>query len=164
MKKLQEFDEKDLGNNPFSASLVIPVTEVIQSKEFKNNGEGVVIKDTYYSERQQKVTLYYCYDCGNNVFGLSDKAQRLLWFIVYTLKPSKDFFQFNQEYYMKSNNVKSLTTINGAIKELIRYDFIVNSHIKTVYWINVNRLFPGARLEKYGDKKVIKTSWDKTKL
>lgn len=162
MKKQQEFDESQLKNNPFAQTLQIPVTEIIRSDMLNVNADGTTYNGVMYSEKMPKVEIYYCPDCGSNVAGLSDKAQRLFLHILYTLKHKKDYIRINAAYYMNRNNVKSYTTFSNAVKELIRYEFIVATHFKGIYWLNPLRFFPGSRLSKYPQKKLIKQTWDKT--
>lgn len=163
MKKLPEVDESQLENNPFCQELSIPVTEIVKGVEWIENEQGVLINKVLYAEKTARVELYIHTDSGNNVAGLSDKAQRLYLHVLYTLKPKKDWVQINSEYYMKRNNVKSFTTYSNAIKELVRYQFLCKTHMKDVYWLNPHRFFPGSRLIKYPDKKRIIQKWDQKK-
>lgn len=156
-KKLEEFDESKLLNNPFTYSLVIPTTKVVSDK-FRyippeaQNEEGAFIQDTFHIEQTQSVRMYYCPGCKTFVYNLSDKAQRLYLYILYNLERKKDYIQINREDYMKKNNVKSNTTYLAALEELIRYSFIGNTMYKTVYWTNPFLFSSSDRISKYPDR------------
>jgi len=162
MKKLPKINEEELLNNPFRQELVIPVTEIVRDIEYTKTEDGVIINKVLYAEKTQKVELYIHPDSGNNVAGLSDKAQRLFLHILYTMKSKQDWIYMNTEHYMKRNEIKSMTTVSNAITELCRYQFILKSHIKGVYWINPHRFFPGSRLRKYESNKKVVQKWDQT--
>jgi len=165
MNKLEVYDEKNLIKNPFEYSLQIPVTSMYSSNSLtKNMEDGVVVHKEILLEQTQSVKIYYCSDCKQYVANLSDKAQRLYLHILYTLKPNKDYIQINSEYYMKSNNIKSINTFKEALKELIRYNFIAPTEYKTVFWINPYLYFAGNRLTKYPNNIVKTKTWDKTNL
>jgi len=110
--------------------------------------------------------LYYTDGVRKRIAGLSDKAQRLLWDIVFSLDRGKDYFQFNTEYYMLSQKIKSRTTVVNAMSELKRYCFVANTPQSCVYWINPSVFFSGSRLNFYkktqDSKKVLNiTKWEK---
>jgi len=156
-KKLEQYDESKLVNNPFTYSLTIPAT-LMTSDTFKllppelQGEEGVFVKSTFYVEQTQSVRMYYCTGCKSMVYNLSDKAQRLYIYILYNLERKKDFVQINRDDYMTKNNVKSNTTYLAAVEELIRYGFIGNTMYKTVYWTNPFLFSSSDRLAKYPDK------------
>lgn len=156
-KRLEEYDESKLVNNPFTYSLLIPTTKVLSDK-FKFlpdevlQGEGVFIKDTFHIERTQSVRMYYCTGCKAMIYNLSDKAQRLYIYLLYNLERKKDYVQINKDDYMKKNNVKSNTTYLAAVEELIRYGFIGNTMYKTVYWTNPFLFSSSHRLSMYPDR------------
>lgn len=163
MNKLPKYNESELGGNPFAQKLQIPVTPVVSSKDLVADDEGVIVNKTFYIEKTAKVELYIHECARDNIAKLSDKAQRLFLHILYTLNRSKDHYQFNKEHYMKQNNIKSHTTVSNAIQELVRYEYICKSCKQTVYWINPYRFFPGSRLLKYPNRKVIvDKEWDRT--
>lgn len=160
VKKLPKFEESKLGGNPFAQKLVIPVTAILSDKDFVKDEEGVIVNKTMYSEKTQKVEIYIHENANSNIAGLSDKAQRLFLFILYSVQRKKDYIQLNTEWYMRLNKIKSYTTYSNAVKELIRYEYITQSCERTVYWINPYRFFPGSRLMKYPDNKEVVQEWD----
>ena len=156
-KKLEDFDESKLINNPFTYSLLIPATKML-SDAFKllpaemEGEEGTLIRDTFLIERTQSVRMYYCPGCKLMVYNLSDKAQRLYLYLLYNLERKRDYVQINKEDYMKKNNVKSNTTYLGAVEELTRYGFIGNTMYKTVYWTNPFLFSSSDRIAMYPDR------------
>lgn len=161
MKKLPKVDPSTLTHNPFTQELVIPVTEIISKVEYENV-EGVLVNKVLYVEKTKKVSLYIHENSGSNIAGLSDKAQRLFLHILYTVDKGIDWYQFNKEHYMMRNKIKSETTVSNAITELCRYQYICKSHLRTVFWINPHRFFPGNRVLKYPDKIKVVQKWDQT--
>lgn len=154
MTKLEQIDESHLKVNPFSYTFKVPVNEIIKSDEFEKVedeefSEGLILNKTYYAERMQSTKIYYCVDCKEGIYNLSDKAQRMYLYILYNLKRGKDWIQINREYYMSKNNVKSINTFNGALKELVSEGFIATTAYKSVFWINPNLFFSGNRLAKF---------------
>lgn len=161
-KPLEEFDETKLVNNPFSYSLVVPVTKMYDDKLYEyhppesEGEEGVYINASFYMEQMQHTKLYYCPGCIAMVYNLSDKAQRLFLYILYHLRRKKDYMQINKDDYMRKNNIKSNTTYLAAVEELITYGFIGNTMYKTVYWINPILFSSGDRMAKYPERIVEK--------
>lgn len=156
-KKLEQYDETRLVNNPFTYSLVIPTTKVLSDK-FKHlpaeviGEQGTFVLDTFHIEKTQSVRMYYCTGCKSFVYNLSDKAQRLYLYILYNLDRKRDYIQINRDDYMTKNNVKSNTTYLAAIDELVRYSFIGNTMYKTVYWTNPFLFSSSDRISKYPDR------------
>lgn len=164
MKPLPKIDIAKIGTNPFLVQLVIPVTKIVSSDDLVENEEGAVVNKVLYQEQTQKIEIYYHECAGDNIANLSDKAQRLLLHILYTLKRNQDYYQLNKEHYMKRNKIRSMTTVSNAVNELIRYQYLVRSAQVGVYWINPYRFYPGSRISKYPNNIQIKgNTWDQTK-
>lgn len=154
MKELEKIDEKLLNVNPFSFSLKIAVTEVLKSGEFEKVeseelSEGVFLNKSYYIERLQSTKIYYCPECKDRIYGLSDKAQRMYLYILYNINRGKDWIQINKENYKTRNKIKSDTTVNEALKELMTEGFISATIYKSAFWINPTLFYSGNRLKKY---------------
>lgn len=160
MNKAPVVDEEQLGKNPYTYQLAIPVTEIVKDVEFLETAAGVLINKVLYAEKTKKVEIYIHENSRDNVAGLSDKGQRLYLHILYTMKRNKDWVYINKEFYMVKNKVKSQTTYNSAVKELHRYEFIQPTPVKGVYWINPHRFFPGNRVTKYPSNINIVGKWD----
>jgi len=159
--KQEEFKEENLKNNPFSFSLIIPVTKIISNVDYTMDVEdGVLHNKSFYIEKMKKTTIYHCDSCKANTLNLSDKALRLFTWILLSLEPGKDYIRINKELYMKKTDTKSINTFKEAVKELIRYAYITNTEYKTIYYINPNIFFSGNRLNKYPDRIVPKNNWE----
>jgi len=157
--------KKDLGLNPFLETFTIPVTQAESETDFILV-DDIMLPSKYLMETMQRTELYYTDGVRKRIAGLSDKAQRLLWDIVFSLDRGKDYFQFNTEYYMLSQKIKSRTTVVNAMSELKRYCFVANTPQSCVYWINPSVFFSGSRLNFYkktqDSKKVLNiTKWEK---
>lgn len=164
MNEVEQIDESRLIKNPFWFTLQIPVTKVVSDIEWEEDiEEGLVLNKEFYIERTPSVKLYYCKDCKEIVYGLSDKAQRLYLFILLHLIPNKDWIRINPEKYMSVNRIKSLTTYRGAVKELVRYGFLASTEYRTVFWINPNLYFSGNRIKKYEDRLNVINTWEPRK-
>ncbi len=61
---------------------------------------------------------------------------------------------------MSRAGIKSENTYKAGIDELVRYGFVVNTVLKSVYWINPAVFFCGNRLNKYPTKKDVKSTWE----
>jgi len=157
-KKLEEYDETKLVNNPFSYSLSIPVVKMMDDKKFEfhppeiEGEDGTWLRASFYAEQMQSTKLYYCPGCKLLIYSLSDKAQRLFLYILYHLQRKRDYMQLNKQDYMAKNNVKSNTTYLAAVDELITAGFIANTQYKTVYWVNPILFSSGDRIAKYPDR------------
>lgn len=163
MKKTPELNIEKIGTNPFLNTLIIPVTEIISNIDLVETTEGVVTNKVLYMEKTQKVEIYYHECAGDNIAKLSDKAQRMLLHILYTLDRNRDYYWLNKQHYMGRNEIKSPTTVSNAVNELIRYQYLLKTVCVGWFWINPYRFFPGSRLAKYPDKKVIPDkTWDQT--
>ncbi len=161
MNKLEQFDEKVLITNPFTYTLSLAVTEVISNINYKKDPEdGLIVNASFYQEKVSSTRIYHCEDCKAFVYNLSDKAQRLYLFILYNIKTGKDYIQINDESYMAKNSIKSINTFRGARDELIRYNFILPTVYKSVFWINPNMFFNGNRLKKYPKNIEVKQTWE----
>lgn len=160
MNKLEEFDESRLIKNPFEFTLKIPVTQIYSDTDLTLDEEGFYINKKIYLERTPSVKLYYCEDCKDMIYNLTVKGKTLFLYILYNLKKNKDYIQINQEHYMKKNSINSINTYKESIKELQRYNFIVATEYKTVFWTNPNLFFSGNRLTKYPNNIEVKHIWD----
>ncbi len=161
-KKLEEFDELKLTNNPFTNSLLIPVTKTYSPNQYTFHPEpdaeklGIYLPTGFYMDKVQSSRVYYSAGAKEIVYGLSDKAQRLYLYILYNMQKGKPYIQINKDNYMTKNNVKSRITYAGALKELIRYGFIAGTMYRTVYWVNPMMFTSSNRLRMYPNNLDIK--------
>ncbi len=154
-KPLEQFDESKLVNNPYTNSLLIPCTRTYSPDQCSfhpdpdNPDVGTWLPTGFYMDKVQSSRLYYSAGMKDVVYGLSDRAQRLYLYILYNLPKGKPFVQINKDNYMTRNNIKSRITYESALKELVRYGFIVKTIYRTVYWINPMMFTSGNRLKIY---------------
>lgn len=160
MNKLPLFDETKLLKNPFSYSLKIEVTRCIDTGKFAADKEGIMHPVSTLIERQSATKIFHVAGIAEMVGNLSDTAMRLYMYIIHSLDAGKDFIRINPEHYQKKNRVKDGRTYKSATKELIRYNFIVNTEFDNVYWINPNLFFCGNRILKYPESIEIKSEWN----
>lgn len=156
MKKLEPIDPSKMVQNPFSVPLRIEVTKITDSKKYIPDTDGIMHPVEYLIERQTCAKLYYHAGAKDEVNNLSVSAKSMLFYVLYSLEPNKDYIRINQEYYMSKNEV-SINTFKNAIKELCRYCFLYRSEdYKDVFWINPSRFFCGSRIDKYPENVIIK--------
>lgn len=163
MNKTEKFNEKELGINPFTVALRIPVTKVISNVEFVQDiSDGIFHNKAFFLEKVKKTSIYHCESCRDNTIGLTDKALRLYMWILMSIEPNKDYIQINQEYYMKKSGTKSINTFKAAITELSRYLYIsAVPGFKSIYWINPMFYYSGNRLNKYPSNIEETGQWEK---
>lgn len=138
-----------LGVNPFIQSLEIIVSAVPLKDVYEKAEDGIILRKEIALESIPYVKLYQTVDRREIVMNLSDKAQRLLLWIMFNLKPSKDYIYINTKRYMTKNNIKAPNTFINAKKELIRYGLISTTVIQQYYWINPDFFFNGSRINKF---------------
>src|ERR1035437_801229 len=87
-RPLEKFDESKLINNPFTNNLKIPVTKTIAPNQYTftvdiNDPEkvGTYTKAGFFIDKVQSSRVYYSANAKDNVYKLSDKAQRLYLYI-----------------------------------------------------------------------------------
>lgn len=161
MTKPEVCDPERLLNNPFQYSLEIPVTVIISNTEYvKDPADGIIINKKIFLERTPVVKIYTSKETEQFVYNLSDRAQRLYLHILYNLNAAVDYIQINRRTYMDEQKIKSVNTYKAAEKELIRYNFILHTEYKTVFWINPNLFFAGSRIQKYPNNLKIIQKWE----
>lgn len=153
-KPLEKFNPDMLVNNPFTNSLLIPVTKTYSPDQYTfhpsdDSDVGTYLPSGFYLDKVQSTRIYYSTGAKEIIYNLSDRAQRLYIYVLYNLPKGKDYVQINKDNYMKKNNVKSRITYGHALKELIRYGFIVRTMYKTVYWTNPVLFSSSNRLKMY---------------
>ena len=157
MSKSQEIEQLDLGVNPFLSSFKFPVKRVYLPDEFIENESGVKMPSFYDIEIIVNTKLYKTAGVMDLVSGLTDKAQRLLFYVIFHLEQGKDYFRFNQGNYMAKNSIKSPNTVRNAISELVKKSIIARvEDNKEYFFINPAILFSGNRGKAFPSHKVIK--------
>lgn len=163
MKKLIVVDESRMKVNPFTASLKIPVSKIVDGKQWRSDLDGVMHPVEYLWEREQSTKIYYSKDCRKLVYNLSPAGKSLYLFVLYNLETNQDHIVLNKDNYMKKNDIKSINTYKKAVSELWDNGFITPSsaYPKDVFWINPNLFFNGNRISKYPDNLEIKNDLTK---
>ena len=141
---MQKIDSENIGVNPFVESLRIKAVHVVTIN--KMTGDTVV---DYLIDEDISVKMFRCANAHQTIANLSNKAQRLLFYIIYSIHTNCDYILLNKSYYKKINKIKSNTTITTAIGELVRTGIIAKSCIRDVYFINPRFLFNGNRIKNY---------------
>lgn len=154
-----EFEEKDLGKNPFKINLVIPITTFVKENQFKVNGEGYKLPVEAELERTRYMRVIVSSERRLRIAALASCSRDLLFWILYTIERNKDYLWINKNRYMQEYNV-SLNTYKKALKELIKENFLIITVVKDVYWLNPNYFFPGNRVAKYPENVEVMYSYD----
>lgn len=145
--KKPKFDIKQLGVNPCSFPLIIPVNEIEFKGQYKKEGDMFVnvtkeVEATPYSK------IYITAERRKLVASLSASAKELYLWLMYEVNVSEDALWINRDRFMEENKT-SLNTYKKSVEELVRYAFIAYTVIKDVYWINPDFFFRGDRITKY---------------
>jgi hypothetical protein len=144
-----KFEESDLGTNIFISYLQIPVSHFPAKNEYVKDDEGILVNKEVDVEYTPYTKVYQKSNLRLIIAGLTDKSKSLYLWITYELDSNKDYLWINVPRYMEENKLSSLTTYYNAIKELQRWNIMVNTTVKGVYWINPEYFFRGNRIEKY---------------
>lgn len=139
-------DREDIGINPFLVPLKIKAVNV----QMIGKPDGEVL-NTFLIEKEESAKLFRCANAHQFMAGLSDRAQRLLFYILYTVRPNEDYFKMNRKYYMRINGIKSDNTVIAAIKELLHNAVIIKSVQKDYFFINPALFFVGNRIKQLPD-------------
>jgi len=158
--KQTKVDESKLKRNPFSESLKIPVTRVVEPNKFVDK-DGVLQPIEYYIEREESVKIYYADGSKKLIQGLSPAGKVLYLFILYHLENGKDWFVLNRPLFLSQTNTGSVNTLKKALIELQEETIISPTTQKDVYWINPKLFFCGNRAMKYKDNVEIKSTYKK---
>ncbi len=149
-----KFEPKDLGTNPFRASLEIKVRSYKTGKYTKDE-EGIIDYDYTDIEYERYCKVYTAPENRLTVNKFSNKALRLFVWTQYILTTGEEYFCFNRKRYMEENWIKSTTTVSDALTELVRYGVIQYAPVKDVYWINPAIFYSGNRISKYKENTTI---------
>lgn len=146
------FSEELLGVNPFRGSLDVPVIRHVSSHEFKRDGDGDFVNVERDFEYTPFTKLYTQSDLRKHTALLSPRGCSLLLWIMYSLKPGKDFLWINKQRYREESKVNSVNTYMSALRELIRYGYLSSTTVGDVFWVNPAFFFNGDRPKKFRDR------------
>lgn len=149
MKASTKFINNTTMVNPFVQSLSINVR---YKKVSETDILGNVITNNIPLESDRYCKLFI-YNDKNKSFirALSANSLQMYLYIISELRSGEDVIRINRKQYMEDMNIKSLTTIHEAIKDLIINGIICATVERELYWINPAIIFCGSRLHKYPD-------------
>ena len=147
------FTETELGLNPCTIPLTIPVHEMTFSDQYRKDGEDLILlfKEV---EKTPFIRMYVTSPRRKILSLCSPQAKSLFLWIIFEIEYSKDYLWINKKRYMEENEVSS-ATYSRALAELHRYNLIQPSVKKGIYWINPDFFFKGNRISKYPKNVVI---------
>lgn len=161
MKPKKKVHKAPAEANPFARSLQIFVTKVTDGKRFKLDADGVALPDSYLIERAVKASIYYQKDMRRAIGVLTPVGKSLYLHILYSLTSGQDWVVIDVKAFMAENQIKSMTSVSLAKKELTECGIIVKSSVQSVYFVNPAVMFCGSRPDKYPDRVEVKYEWDK---
>lgn len=145
-----QFQEEELGINPFIQNLEILVRTVDREGEYRKE-DDVLVPVTFELEYLPSSKIYCDAIRRKIISNCGPNSVKLFMWIVYDIKYGEDFIWLNKTRYMEETST-SKNTLVKAINELHRYCIINPTIIKDVYWINPDFFFKGSRVNKYPDK------------
>lgn len=159
IKKRPTIIVEELGVNPFSFNLQVPVKQMEFKKQYIKDAEGNLTNVTAEVEAVE-ICKFYCSPENRkirNAFSL--RAKEMYLWLLDEIEYGKDYIWINKDRYMKEMNISSMNTYKDALNELIRYGHLTETITKGVYWINPEFFFKGNRITKY--PKNIKVQYSK---
>lgn len=153
-------DNDDIGKNPFSYGLKIPVRSVYKKNEFYVDRDGDKLPSKYKAEYIEYCKIYTLPSIRKKVCSLKPTSVKLLNWIIFTISPGSDYLWINKSRCLNECNI-SYNTYKSAIKELHQEAIIAPSVKKDVYWINPTYFFNGNRLSKYPDNIIDHTKFNR---
>lgn len=147
----KDFTLEKLGVNPYRGAIKIRVTEVLSQTEFTKDNDGELCKKRYYIEKDKSSKLYKVAGLPELTDRMTPKAQRLFLYMLVRIETNKEYFSLNTKHYMRTNGVKSMRTVNDAIKELLHNNIIIATSVRYVFFVNPTVMFSGDRLKHFPD-------------
>lgn len=151
-------------SNPFMQNTKIDVIILSKNRsimtidQLLNNHDKIIenpelgtIKVNYLVEKAKHINLYQSVELRKVLLNLSLPAHTMLRYIECNLRYNEDTVYLNQNKIIQESNIKSKTTINKGIQELIQNNFISLQN-KNTYWINPNILFYGDKTKVFSSK------------
>jgi hypothetical protein len=161
MKKV--FDVKNMGVNPFTATLKIPVRK-LKGKEtlLTEFTEGIslpigTLQQTVLLEDIKYSKLYHSAWMRDLITDLSPIALKVFMYVAYSLNTNEDYYTYNKSFMVKKLNLKNQKElIDVTNNELIRYGLLGLSLVPDTFWINPNYMYCGNRVKMYPKNVVIR--------
>lgn len=150
MNKREAEIERRLPENPFTRTLIIPVSATYSFTAYVKV-DGVKVPKPIYPDKSPHVKLFYDCDAADKVFGLSERAKNLYLYILYSLTSGRDWITLDASRYKTKTGVKSRATLAKAKEELYKARFIDPTSIRSIYFINPAYFFAGSRSVKFSN-------------
>lgn len=144
---MEHKEEELTGKNPFDKDIQIEVCMKSTNEIIERDGVKL-FKDVYYE--YEEFTKMFAKPVNRKLMmSLSDRARTLILYIMYMVRPGKDYIKFNRKHYMEEQSIKSQTTIIAALNELAENGIICPAQKQKYYWINPMFFFKGNRIAKF---------------
>jgi len=156
-------EREDLGENPFLTSLEVLIHEVKSSDKYKihdkNAGEDAIYERASFEYEATPYCKVFA-DAARrlHMVELTPRGKDLLMWLIYEIKPGKDWLHLNKERYMAENKISSINTYKAALKELIKKRFIGITVEIDYYWLNPHYFFNGNRIKAFPENVVVKAT------
>lgn len=148
-------NEDKMGLNPFTETLVIPITRRNIYGNYKRS-EGGLIPAEFDYDATSHAKLFCDSDRRYLNNSLTLRAKELLLWVMFQVNNAQDYIWINKTMYMEENNITSINTYKEALADLVKKKYLSITLIKDVYWINPNYFFKGNRLAKYPNNIITK--------
>jgi hypothetical protein len=143
------FNEGNLGINPFVSELTIVVSTLAMKSQYRKDKDGDIVPLTREVESDASCKVYNSSSRRLKMCQLSSGAKSLLLWIIYEAESGKDFLWVNRIRYQRENEISSPNTYRSAINELIENGWVCRTKVAAVYWINPALFFNGNRVVKF---------------
>lgn len=147
--KRPNFNEGNLGVNPFVQDLEIKVSVLELRGQYKKDKDGVYLPASREAENDTSTRVYNSSSRRLKMCKLSTSAKGLLLWLIYEADGGKDYLWLNRVRYQDENGISSPTTYRTAINELIEKGWVSRTKVGGVYWINPALFFNGNRITKF---------------
>jgi len=161
VKLKPDFTEEQLGINPLTQSMEIPIKSMstkasmvdLKDVTFDDDmlliGKTSKVENTYFVEKELKGTYYCRAGYRLHVNSRTPKAKSLLMWVMWDIEYNKDYIWINVDRYMNETDT-SLNTYKDAVTELCREAILAPIvGFQNMYWINPVIFFKGNRVTKY---------------
>lgn len=148
MRKLEKIDENTLLVSPYAGTVKFDVTRFTNYKQFKKD-EDILLPVEYFADKQEHTKMYRSLNNSQMLMFLSYRALQLFIWVTLHIQKDKDWVQINEQLFCKRASISTGKTYKAALSELLRYQLLIPTHYKTVYWVNPEYIFNGDRLKKY---------------
>lgn len=158
---------KEKAVNPFTASLSVKVFRLHSERDYIDkkgllDGKNIIPaigislpshkhSYSYYVELDTSTRLFRTDATDKIVNSLTDRASRLLIYVMRKLSKGSELVEIDIEEYQANYKIDSRQTVYNAITDLSNAG-VISRHKPNKYWINPAIIFNGNRIDKYKDK------------